>query len=181
MRITRQVVVALLLINISTLTAQKSLVLQKYLVEYTVKNAGIKSKGRFDNVSAAVVFDENKLDASRISATIQVSSFNSGINMRDNHLKGDGYFDAKNFPNITLVSTKIIKSGAANGYVGTFDLTIKNTTKSVQLPFTVIKNGTNLEFKATELSIDRTAYGVGKSSFTLSNTVRVEISASFLP
>ncbi|NJN33513.1 MAG: YceI family protein [Saprospiraceae bacterium] len=162
-----------------TIQAQKSLVLQKYLIEYTVKNAGIKSKGRFDKASAAVVFDENQLDLSRISATIQVSSFNSGITLRDNHLKAEGYFDAKNFPSITLVSTKIMKSGTANNFIGTFDLTIKNTTKSIQLPFTVIKNTNQVEFKTTEFSIDRTEFGVGKSSFTLSNTVRVAISATF--
>ena len=157
--------------------AQKALILKKYTAEYAVKNAGIKSTGRFDNVSANVKFDENNLAASSIVATIQAASFNSGIAMRDNHLKGKEYFDAANFPNITLVSTQIQKSG--NGYIGTFNLTIKSTTKSVQLPFSVTNNGNDLDFKATELSIDRTAYGVGGSSFTLSNTVKITLNATF--
>jgi polyisoprenoid-binding protein YceI len=157
--------------------AQKALTLQKYSVEYTVKNAGIKSKGRFDNLNALVIFDENALDASKISATIQANSFNSGITMRDNHLKDKDYFDVKNFPTITMISTKIIKSGT--GYLGSFNLTIKGVTKPVQLPFTAVKNGTTWDFKTTELSIDRTAFGVGKSSFTLSNTVNIAINATF--
>ena len=157
--------------------AQKTLTFKKASVEYAVKNAGIKSTGRFDNVSAVVKFDENNVSASSISATIQANSFNSGIAMRDKHLKAKDYFDAARFPNINLVSTQIQKS--ANGYVGTFNLTIKGTTKSVQLPFSVIKNGTDWEFKTTELSIDRTTYGVGGSSLTLSNTVKIAINATF--
>ncbi len=171
------ILIALFCLVLQVAKAQKALILRKYTVEYAVKNAGIKSTGRFDNVSANVVFDENSGAASSISATIQVASFNSGVKMRDNHLRAKDYFDAANFPTINLVSTQIVKSG--NGYVGTFNLTIKGTTKSIQLPFTVVKNGTNLEFKATELVIDRTAYGVGGSSFTLSNTVKISINTTF--
>jgi polyisoprenoid-binding protein YceI len=169
---------AICLLAFQTIHAQKALKLQKYFVEYTVKNAGINSKGRFDNITANVIFDENMLDKSSISAIIQVNSFNSGIALRDKHLKDKDYFDAKTYPTITLVSTKITKSG--NGYLGNFNLTIKGTTKSIQLPFFVSKNGSTWEFKTTELSIDRTAYGVGGSSFTLSNTVRISINATFM-
>lgn len=171
------VIIALLCFASQVIHAQKALVLKKYSVEYAVKNAGFKTTGRFDNVSANAAFDENNLAASTISATIQVASFNSGLAMRDKHLKAKDYFDAANFPTINLVSTQIVKSG--NGYIGTFNLTIKGTTKTVQLPFTVVKNGTDLEFKATELSIDRTAYGVGGSSFTLSNTVKLSLNGTF--
>jgi polyisoprenoid-binding protein YceI len=171
------VLITLLCLVFQIAEAQKPLTLKKYLVEYAVKNAGFKSTGRFDNASATVKFDENNLSGSSITATIQTASFNSGATMRDNHLKAKDYFDVASFPTITLVSTKIVKSG--NGYTGTFNLTIKGTTKSVQMPFTVVKNGTDLEFKATELSIDRTAYGVGGSSFTLSNTVKLSISGTF--
>ncbi len=169
--------IALFCLVLQVVQAQKALILKKYTVEYVVKNAGIKSTGRFDNVSAVVKFDENNVAASSISATIQANSFNSGIAMRDKHLKAKDYFDATNFPNINLVSTQIQKSG--NSYVGTFNLTIKGTTKSVQLPFSVTNNGNDLDFKATELSIDRTAYGVGGSSFTLSNTVKIMLNATF--
>jgi polyisoprenoid-binding protein YceI len=172
------IILVFCLFAFQTIHAQKALKLQKYFVEYTVKNAGINSKGRFDNITANVIFDENMLDKSSISATIQTNSFNSGIALRDKHLKDKDYFDVKTYPIITLVSTKITKS--ENGYLGNFNLTIKGTTKSIQLPFFVSKNGSTWEFKTTELSIDRTAYGVGGSSFTLSNTVRISINATFM-
>ncbi len=164
-------------LTFSFLNAQKALTLKKYFVEYSVKNAGINSTGRFDNISANVVLDDSHLEKSYISATIQTTSFNSGVAMRDKHLKDKDYFDAAGYPTITLVSSKIIKKGI--GYLGTFNLTIKGTTKTVQLPFYVTANGNDLEFKSSELSIDRTAYGVGGSSFTLSNTVKLNITATF--
>jgi polyisoprenoid-binding protein YceI len=157
--------------------AQKALILKKYFIEYTVKNAGFKSSGRFDNVTADVVFDENNLAKSRIVATIQTNSFNSGNSLKDKHLKDKDYFDVNTYPTIRLASSAIVKKD--NGYMGTFDLTIKGITKTIQLPFSVTKNGSFLDFKATELYIDRTAYGVGKSNFTLSNTVNIAINASF--
>jgi polyisoprenoid-binding protein YceI len=168
----------LCVLSFQQINAQKPLILKKYFVEYTVKNAGFKTKGRFDNVGADVVFDENNLATSRISATIQTSSFNSGTSLLDKHLKDKDYFDVNTYPIIRLVSSKIVKNDKA--YLGTFDLTIKGITKTIQLPFTVTKNGDFLDFKTTALSIDRTAYGVGKSSFTLSNTVNIAISATFL-
>ncbi len=161
----------------SVLNAQKALTLKKYFVQYTVKNAGINSTGRFDNISANVVLDDSQLDKSSIYATIQTASFNSSIALRDKHLKDKEYLDAVNYPTITLASTKITKK--ENGYLGTFNLTIKGITKSVQLPFYVTVKGNDLEFVSSDLSIDRTAYGVGGSSFTLSNTVKIKITATF--
>ncbi len=157
--------------------AQKALSLQSYRVEYKIKNAGLNTSGRFDKVSAEVVFDENNLDKSSISATIQVNSLNSGIGMRDKHLKGDDYFDAEKYPTITLRSTKLTKSG--NIYLGTFNLIIKGVTQSIQFPFTVTKKDNTFEFEATEFSVDRLTYGIGKSSVVLSNMVHLRIKATF--
>ena len=168
---------ALFLTSMPSLFAQKALILQSAKVEYKIKNAGINTSGHFDKVTADVIFDANNLDKSKISATVQVSSLNSGIGMRDKHLKGNDYFDAEKYPVISLVATKITKSDS--GYLGTFNLTIKAVTQSIQLPFTVTPNGNTLDFQTTEFSIDRQTYGVGKSSITLSNTVNISIKATF--
>jgi polyisoprenoid-binding protein YceI len=168
---------ALLLLSTPAVFAQKALVLQSVKVEYKIKNAGINTTGHFGKVAADVLFDANNLEKSKISATVQVSSLNSGIGLRDKHLKGEAYFNAEKYPLIFLVATKITKTDS--GYLGTFNLTIKAVTQSIQLPFTVSPNGNTLDFQTTEFSIDRTSYGVGKSSITLSNTVNISIKATF--
>ncbi|WP_353480528.1 YceI family protein [Haliscomenobacter sp.] len=168
---------ALLLISTPPLFAQKALVLQSAKVEYKIKNAGINTTGHFGKVAADIIFDANNLEKSKISATVQVGSLNSGIGLRDKHLKGEAYFNAEKYPAISLISTKITKTDS--GYLGTFNLNIKAVTQFIQLPFTVTQNGNILDFQTNEFSIDRLTYGVGKSSITLSNTVNISIKATF--
>lgn len=158
-------------------SAQKNLVLQSANVAYKIKNAGVNTNGSFKKVAAEVLFDANNLEKSKISANVQVNSLDSGIGLRDKHLKGENYFDAEKYPVISLVATKITKTDS--GYLGTFNLSIKATTQSIQLPFTVTPNGNALDFQTTEFSINRLTYGVGKSSITLSNTVNISIKATF--
>jgi polyisoprenoid-binding protein YceI len=168
---------ALFFISTPAVFAQKALVLQSAKVEYKIKNAGINTTGHFGKVAADVLFDANNLEKSKISATVQVGSLNSGIGLRDKHLKGEAYFNAEKYPVISLISTKITKTDS--GYLGTFTLSIKAVTQTIQLPFTVTPNGNALDFQTTEFSIDRTSYGVGKSSITLSNAVNISIKATF--
>lgn len=168
---------ALFLISMPPLFAQKALILQSAKVEYKIKNAGINTSGHFGKVAVDIIFDANNLEKSKISATVQVSSLNSGIGLRDKHLRGEAYFNAEKYPLISLVATKITKTDS--GYLGTFNLNIKAVTQPIQLPFTVTPNGNTLDFQTTEFSIDRLTYGVGKSSITLSNTVNISIKATF--
>jgi polyisoprenoid-binding protein YceI len=177
LRLKTALLITYCLFILPTLHAQKALQLQKYSVEYKVKNAGFNTKGRFDKMTANVIFDESALEKSSILATIETNSFNSGMTMRDNHMKNKDYFDVQTYPTLKMVSTKITKN--EKGYVGTFNLTIKSTTQTIQLPFTIVKKGNVLDFQSAELSIDRTAFGVGKSHFSLSNTVRLVINATF--
>jgi len=71
--------------------------------------------------------------------TIDVKSITTDNEMRDNHLKGDDFFNAEKFPTITFRS-KSIKMIDKKNYVLTGDLTIRDVTKAVQLP--VVYGGT---------------------------------------
>ena len=168
---------AAILLLAATLSFGQSLTFKSYIVGYTVKNAGFNSTGKFDKMTATASWDENNLANSKFSATVKVASFNSAIKLRDEHLSGTGYFDAAAFPNITLVSTKIEKSGA--DYIGTFNLTIKGKVKSVKVPFSVTKNGTEISFNTNKLVINRLEFGIGEKSLTLSDNVTVNIKATF--
>ena len=74
--------------------------------------------------------------------------------MRDNHLKSDDFFNAEKFPFITFKS-KGIKMIDKNKYILTGDLTIRDVTKTVELPLVfggIVKDpwgNTKAGFKAT--------------------------------
>jgi polyisoprenoid-binding protein YceI len=100
-------------------------------IGFTVRHAGIsKVRGSFDKVDARLEVGEH-LDNSKVTATVQTGSFNSNEPNRDAHVKGEDFFDAEKFPEMTFASTKIEGNGETFKLTG--DLTIKGITKEVVL------------------------------------------------
>jgi polyisoprenoid-binding protein YceI len=70
-------------------------------------------------------------------------------------------------------STKIEKKDS-KAYLGNFNLTIKETTKNIQVPFNFIEKGPGGEFKG-EFKINRLDYKIGESSWLMDNEVIISI------
>ena len=66
---------------------------------------------------------------SKVEATVDIASVTTGDDTRDAHLKSADFFDAEQYPTMTLVSTGIDQDGS--DYVLHADLTIKGVTKPV--------------------------------------------------
>lgn len=141
-------------------------------VKFYIKNAGITVDGSLSGISAAVKFDATDLANSSIYASVKVNTINTGIDKRDEHLKSKEYFDAANHPKIVMRSKSFTKT--AKGFTGVFDMTIRGKTKQLNVPFTFENNGKTGTFKGS-LKLDRLDFGVGKSSFVLSDDVKVNI------
>ena len=60
--------------------------------------------------------------------------------------------------------------------MGAFNVTLKDKTKQLDLPFTYTENGSTATFNGT-LKLNRLNFGVGSSSLVLSNDVTVTIQA----
>ena len=86
--------------------------------------------GRFDQYTGDVEMGKT-VDDTKLNATLQVASINTGNGDRDKHLKGPDFFNAEQFPTITFKSTKI--TGKADALKITGDLTLHGVTKSVTL------------------------------------------------
>jgi polyisoprenoid-binding protein YceI len=85
---------------------------------------------KFDGTVTSLKHDWTDLTA---NINVQVASLSTDNEMRDNHLKGDDFFNAEKFPVISFKS-KGIKMIDKNNYVLTGDLTIRDVTKTVELP-----------------------------------------------
>ena len=78
------------------------------VVEFRVKHMMISYvKGQFTGVTGILSLDEADVLDSSISATVDVSSLNTGDVQRDAHLKSVDFFDTESFPTISLRSSKI--------------------------------------------------------------------------
>jgi polyisoprenoid-binding protein YceI len=94
-----------------------------------------------------------------ITASLDAATVDTGIGLRNKHLRKEEYFHVEKLPHITMRSTRIEKKDT-NTYDGYFDLTIKGTTKNIKMPFTFVRNGNVGEFNG-ELQLNRLDYQLG--------------------
>lgn len=125
---------------------------------YSVKFTSKKFEGSFKGLKSELLFDENNLPASQLTATIDASTINTGNGMRNGHAKKG--LDAKTFPTVKFVSTSITKT--AGGYEANGNLTIKDVTRQIIIPFTFSKTGDGGVFAGT-FSIKPAEYNVTRS------------------
>ena len=136
---------------------------------------GIGTGGTISGLEASVKFNPADLATSTLEASVETNTINTGNSSRDEHLRTDDFFDVAHYPKITLKSTAF-KHKSGNNYTGTFDLTIKNKTKPVEIPFTYTDKGSSIVLNGT-FKLNRLDYGIGGSSLIMSNDVTVIIDA----
>ena len=161
----------LLLIITSIAFAQGNAAISHSTITFQIKNLGINTHGTIGGLKAEAKFNPADLAASEIVATVDVNTINTDNEKRDHHIKSDDYFDVAKYPKITLKSISFKHKGGSN-YVGVFNLTIKDKTKLVEIPFTYSADTFKGEFK-----INRRDYGVGGGSMIMADEVTITIEA----
>ena len=125
-----------------------------------------KTKGTIGGFEAVIKFNVDQLAKSSISGSVDVSTIDTGIKKRDEHLRSDDYFDIAKYPKIAFQSASIKKEG--NNFVMVGNLTIKNKTFTEKITFTFSEN----IFKGT-MNIQLSNYDVGDFSTAKKNGVQI--------
>jgi polyisoprenoid-binding protein YceI len=100
--------------------------------QFTVRHLGISNvTGSFTKVTGSVNLNDKDITQSQISATIDVSSIDTRVEMRDKDLKSPNFFDVEKYPTIEFKSKRIASNGGKLQLIG--DLTIHGTTHEVTL------------------------------------------------
>jgi polyisoprenoid-binding protein YceI len=100
--------------------------------QFTVRHLGISNvTGSFTKVSGTVALNEKDITQSQVSASIDVNSIDTRVEMRDKDLKSPNFFDVEKYPTIEFKSKRIVKNGDKLQIMG--DLTIHGTTRQVTL------------------------------------------------
>lgn len=163
--------IALLLVT--TLFTVATYAQTKYTVDtyhsflnFSIGHMGISFvDGKMDKYQGTLEMDDQNITTAKFNFTIDVNSINTGIEMRDNHLKNADFFEVSKYNDIKFVSTSVKKAGK-NKYKLNGDLTIKGITKPVT--FDLVYGGLvkddgqgnqKVGFQATT-TIDRTAFNV---------------------
>jgi adhesin HecA-like repeat protein len=100
--------------------------------QFTVRHLGISNvRGNFTKVGGTVVLNDKDITQSQVSATIDVNSIDTRVEMRDKDLKSPNFFDAEKYPTIEFKSKQITNNAGKLQITG--DLTIHGTTREVIL------------------------------------------------
>ncbi len=161
---------------------------QEYKIDAVHSSAAFKVRhmlvstvvGRFTDVSGTIWYDAQDPAKSKVEATIKTASINTDSAGRDGDLK-DNFFEVSKYPEMTFKSTKVEKKG--DQWVVTGALTIKDVTKTVELPFdlTAANTGHGPALGAsTSFKINRNDYHVVKAGMTdngatVGNEITVEL------
>lgn len=103
------------------------------------------------------------IDMASITCTDLEGEWNSKL---VNHLKSEDFFNTSGFPTAKLTMTKVIPYGTGGKYKIVGDLTIKDSTHSVNF-IANLSEGTGKTTATTKIVVDRTLYNVkyGSGSF----------------
>ncbi len=132
-------------------------------------------QGTFEAPKGKFVFNPANLSSTQIDITIPSSSVFTDHRKRDSDAKSEKYLDVEQFPTIQFTSTTVTAKG--DSYLATGDLRIKDTTKTVTLPFEAKRNQDGSYALSSTFDIDRLDYGIGGKTFRLRNVATVIMDA----
>ncbi len=106
-------------------------------INFSVKHFFTPVTGTFKEFDIELMFDSEAPENSSVTVSIDVASIDTKNERRDNHLRSGDFFNAEQFPRMTFES-RSVREVAPNQLVATGDLTIKETTREVELAIEVL-------------------------------------------
>jgi polyisoprenoid-binding protein YceI len=101
--------------------------------QFSVKHLGVSTvRGAFTKVAGSATYDPSDPSKTTLNATIDASSVDTRVQMRDNDLRSPNFLDVQKYPTITFQSKQAKAAGAGKLQI-TGDLTIHGVTKEVVL------------------------------------------------
>lgn len=132
-------------------------------IGFRVKHMGLVDvPGYFRDFTGSINYDMKDETKSTVEFTAKMTSVDTGIDRRDDHLRNADFFEVEKFPEMTFKSTKVEKKG--KDLMVTGDLTMKGVKKSISFPVTIAgflkeERGTKIGVIA-ETTINRRDFGV---------------------
>jgi polyisoprenoid-binding protein YceI len=149
-------------------------------VESSIKfdvESSVPIKGSFSQWEASMTFKSTDVRTGVLEIKIQADSVDTGSGMKNSKLKSKDFFDVKQAPQITFVSTKVTQTGPA-----TFDLegdfTIRGVTKKEKLTLQDNGKGTSSGSITGAMAFDRKDYGMNSNIPFIKIANRVEVNVN---
>ncbi|MDP2702737.1 MAG: YceI family protein [Candidatus Rokubacteria bacterium] len=128
--------------------------------------------GKFSRITGEVTLDPKDPATAMITLTIESASIDTGIGMRDKHLRSADFLDVARFPTMTFESQRVEVVGRRATVTGR--LTLHGVSREIVVPVDVRFSESAL-VATGEFQLNRRDYGINYSSFLnpIGNTVHV--------
>jgi polyisoprenoid-binding protein YceI len=146
-------------------------------IAFKVRHMLGSAKGNFSKFSGTIVVDREHPEQSSVSVKIAVSSIDTGIAKRDEHLRGE-LFEVTKYPEITFQSRRVKRTSANGGQI-VGDLTMHGVSREITLNVELLSNA-GTRWRVSTAPLRRSEFGLvfSKSAETvsmISDEVAVEI------
>lgn len=141
---------------------------------------GAPFEGWFAAFDGTILFDPANLPGSKVDITIDISSLDATSADRNKYLPMADWFAVQVFPTAHFVTKNIERGLDATQFVARGDLTIRDVTLPVTLPFTVTfekdpEAGTETASMSGETTLNRLDFGVGQGQWKDTKSVGAEV------
>jgi polyisoprenoid-binding protein YceI len=109
-----------------------------------------------------------------MNVTVDAVTIETGINMRNRHLRGEKYFFVDKFPVISILGTQVKFTGKPDTYTMTARVTIKGISKTFPLTFTAKPQKNGFFFEGS-FTLNRRDFNIGSGSISLADVVTVRL------
>jgi len=145
----------------------------KSALGFSGMQTGAAFQGKFSKYSAAITFDPDHLETSRISVTVDLASAVTGDTQRDTALPAKDWFDTAEFPQAKF-DTQAIRQTGDGSYEASGKLTLRGVSRPVVLPFTLDLDGAAAHAKG-HVSLLRDDFGVGQGPWISGQWIALEV------
>jgi polyisoprenoid-binding protein YceI len=154
--------------------------------QFAVRHMGISTvRGEFKRVSGSAGYDTADPGKTSLDATIDATTVDTRVDMRDNDLRSRNFLDVQKYPTITFKSKRAEAAGPGKMKI-TGDLTIHGVTKEVVLdvdgPTSPVKDPRgNFHIGASATTkINRKDFGVNGAPGMAGDEISITIDAELI-
>jgi polyisoprenoid-binding protein YceI len=154
--------------------------------QFSVRHLGVSTvRGAFTKVTGSAKYDTADPTKDAVEVTIDASSVDTRVQMRDNDLRSPNFLDVQKYPTITFHSKQTKAAGTGKLQI-TGDLTIHGVTKEVVLdvdgPSAPIKDpwGNQRIGASASTKINRRDFGVNGAPGVAGDDITITIDAELI-
>ena len=143
-------------------------------VSFSIRNFGITVNGKFTGLKGEIGFDTQQPSKSFFNVSVNASSVDTGIQLRDKHLRSEDFFNANVFPLFQFKSTEISSTKVKDSWRVKGVLIMKGDAKECSFPFTVFTEDNEMLMSGA-FNINRRDFKIGGSSIGISDSVQIRL------